>query len=70
MKIALSLKSSTEQSANTSDIYPRKRDQNKYKLCVRTIALKENRPPIRVRFWFMVSVRVRVGGNFRRGQLS
>ena len=34
------------------------------------IAPEENCPPVRVRIWFRVSVRIRVGGNFPRRQLS
>ena len=40
-------------------------------ISVRKIDLEENCPPIRgVMVWFRVRVRIRVGGNFPRGQLS
>ena len=41
--------------------------------CIRTIAPKENCPPVKVRVWVRVMVSFRVGGgggNFSRGQLS
>ena len=37
---------------------------------VRTIAPEENCPPLRLRAWVKVRVRIRVGGNFPREQLS
>ena len=37
---------------------------------VRTIIAEKNCPPIRIKVSFRVSVRIRVGGNFPRGQLS
>ena len=37
-----------------------------YQLGVRTIAPEKNCPPVGVRVWFIVRVRVRVGGNCPR----
>ena len=36
---------------------------------VRKIAPEENCSPVRVRVWFRVSVRIRVGGNFLQGAI-
>ena len=45
----------------TSSNYPR--------VGVRTIAPEKNCPPVRVRVWFRVSIKIRVGGSFPWGQL-
>ena len=37
---------------------------------VRTIALEENCPLVRVRVWFRVSVRIRVWGQFSSGAIA
>ena len=37
---------------------------------VRKIAPEENCPPVRVRVWFRISVRIRAEGIFPRGQFS
>ena len=36
---------------------------------VRTIAPEENCPPVRVRVWFRVNVRIKVGGKFSLGAI-